>query len=70
MIEIKQSQYSHPDQTTGQHTNGPPNIFVRQDSESPWYRVVGIRTVQRVQREIFIWGFWNFIKQWDCKEVE
>lgn len=60
MIEIKQSKYSHPDITSGVHTNGPANTFIRQES-GEWFIVttqmpeVGVRaTVQRMGFEKFV----------------
>ena len=60
MIEIKQSKYSHPDVTSGAHTNGPPNTFIRQQP-GKWFVVttqmpeVGVRaTVQRMGFEEFV----------------
>lgn len=38
MIEIRKSQYNHPEQNSGQHTNGPPMRYVRRN-QGPWYRV-------------------------------
>ena len=60
MIEIKNSKYSHPDITGGVHTNGPENIFVRQNG-GQWFILttrmpeVGVRTnVQRLGFERFV----------------
>jgi hypothetical protein len=60
MIEIKQSKYSHPDYTSGVHTNGLSNTFIRQDG-GEWFIVtsrmpeVGVRaTVQRMGFEQFV----------------
>ena len=60
MIEIKNSKYSHPDITSGVHTNGPENTFVRQNG-GEWFIVttrmpeVGVRaTVQRLGFERFV----------------
>jgi hypothetical protein len=60
MIEVKQSVYNHPDQTSGPHTNGPPNTFVRQVG-GKWFVVltkmpeVGVRDrVKRLGFERFV----------------
>lgn len=34
--ELRESQYSNPEQTSGQHTNGPRNVFVRKPG-GPWH---------------------------------
>ena len=38
-MEIKQSQFNDPEATSGQHTNGPANTFVRDNEDCPWYVV-------------------------------
>ena len=60
MIEIKNSKYSHPDITSGVHTNGLENTFVRQNG-GQWFIVttrmpeVGVRAnVQRLGFERFV----------------
>jgi hypothetical protein len=60
MIEIKQSKYSHPSITSGAHTNGPPNTFIRQQAWK-WFVVttqmpfVGVlATVQRMGFDEFV----------------
>jgi len=60
MIEIKQSQFHHPDDFGGVHPNGPPNTFIRQDS-GQWFVVTvampnaGVRaTVERLGFEEFL----------------
>lgn len=58
--ELRQTQYHHPEITSGQHTNGPANIFVRRDKESPWYRVDNTRALSQVRRFIVQEGFDRF----------
>ena len=60
MIEIKQSKYSHPAITSGAHTNGPVNTFIRQQA-GKWFVLttqmpfVGVlATVQRMGFEEFV----------------
>ena len=36
--DLWMSQYDHPEHHRGQHTNGPPKLFVRRPN-GPWYRV-------------------------------
>lgn len=37
--EITATNYAHPSITTGQHTNGPQTIFIRECKEgSPWIK--------------------------------
>lgn len=36
-IEIVQTRFSHPEQTTGQHTNGPATIFWREYPDGEWW---------------------------------
>lgn len=67
MIEIKETQYTHPEQTTGLHTNGPPLRFVRQDN-GPWF-LVEMRTPKaEIRYLIERLGFEEFTKQF-CKPV-
>ena len=39
LLEVCVTQYHHPDITTGQHTNGKPNYFVRINGTSLWYLI-------------------------------
>lgn len=68
MIEIKQSQYSHPDQAEGQHTNGPPSTFVRKDG-GPWYVCMWLRNRKTVEDTIEQVGFDDFVGEF-CLPVE
>jgi hypothetical protein len=65
--ELTHTQYGHPEQKTGMHTNGPANIFVRQGSGN-WYFVEGVRSVHYVKRMIDYLGFSHFIDD-HCVEV-
>ena len=60
MIEIKQSKYSHPAITSGAHTSGLANTFIRQQA-GKWFvlptqmPLVGVlATVQRMGFEGFV----------------
>lgn len=66
--EIKTSQYSDPDQKSGQHTNGPANIFVRVDDSSPWYMVDGIKSTHKVRTMVQSMGFERFLAM-HCTKV-
>lgn len=61
--EMRASNYPHPDQKSGQHTNGPATIFIREDDSSPWYAVVGTRSQHIVRRMIGDIGFGKFVSQ-------
>ena len=74
MIEIKNSKYSHTDITSGVHTNGPENTFVRQNG-GQWFIVttrmpeVGVRAnVQRLGFERFAKVHCNPVwpEHWPC----
>lgn len=68
-IEIKASNYRHPEQTTGQHTNGPPTLFVRRNAKSPWYRVKWITGEHKVRALLHEFGFDEFVSR-TCEKVE
>lgn len=57
--ELRTSQYDHPDAPRGQHTNGPPNLFVRRPG-GPWYRVSIQMNAHAVRRMIATYGFDHF----------
>jgi len=61
MIEVKQSVYNHPDQTSGPHTNGPPNTFVRQVG-GQWFVVNTKMPEVRVRATVQRLGFERFVK--------
>lgn len=67
--EIRQTQYNDPDQKSGQHTNGPANIFVREDDASPWYFVEG-RSAYKVRKLIEELGFLDFTRRHCAKVVD
>jgi hypothetical protein len=71
MIEVKQSVYNHPDQTSGPHTNGPPNTFVRQVG-GKWFVVntnwFGMEEVV-VRARVKTLGFERFVSVY-CLAVE
>lgn len=68
MIEIKETQYTHPEQNTGQHTNGPLLRFVRQDN-GPWYVVTTPMAEARVRQRVEQLGFQRFVLV-HCSRVE
>jgi len=59
--ELKTSNYYHPEQTTGQHTNGPANIFVRLSGEKRWYVVDGLRSQHETRKVIELLGWKEFV---------
>lgn len=59
-FEFKCSQYNDPDQKSGQHTNGPANIFVREDDSCPWYLVdrgIALHKVRSMIKELGLHKF-------------
>jgi len=66
--EIRVTQFSDPDQKSGQHTNGPANIFVREDDASAWFFVEGNLSVRKVRELIKAEGFRNFTLR-HCAQV-
>ena len=68
-MEIKQSQFNDPEVTSGQHTNGRSNVFVRADEGCPWYVVVEPMPMAKVKRLIEDVGLDRFQKQY-CKRIE
>ncbi|XZE52532.1 hypothetical protein SH139x_004232 [Planctomycetaceae bacterium SH139] len=66
--EIRQTQYNDPEQKSGQHTNGPANIFVREDDASPWYFVEGQKSAYKVRKLIEELGFLVFTRR-HCARV-
>jgi hypothetical protein len=36
---VLQTTYATPEQTSGQHTNGPPRTYVRRPGDKEWRRV-------------------------------
>lgn len=70
IYEIKTSQYDHPEKTSGQHTNGPANIFVRGGSQdSPWWVVVEKMSLHKVRTLIEELGLVKF-KAIYCEPVD
>ena len=66
--EIRITQFSDPDQKSGQHTNGQANIFVREDDASAWFFVEGKLPVRKVRELIKAHGFRNFTLR-HCAQV-
>lgn len=66
--EIKVTAFNDPDVMSGQKTNGPPNIFVREDNTSPWYFVEGHRSAYKVQKLIEELGFLEFTRRY-CAQL-
>lgn len=58
--EIRRSQYDDPDKKSGQHTNGPANIFVREDDSCPWYFVDGVHSLHKVNSMVKSMGLQEF----------
>lgn len=61
MYQIRLSKFNHPEQTEGQHTNGPPNVFVKVDN-GPWFIVLGFRSLNRVEKVIKDVGIESFVE--------
>jgi hypothetical protein len=60
-MEICVTQYSHPSSTTGQHTNGPANIFVRCEFWTDEWILSRERTVHDTVQAFLTLGFGWFI---------
>lgn len=60
MYQIRVSKFNHPEQTEGQHTNGPPNVFLRVDN-GPWFIALGFRSINRVEQNIKKLGLELFV---------
>ena len=58
--DIRTSQYEHPEQRGGPHTNGPAKLFVRCPN-GPWYRVRIKTHAHAVRRMIAAYGFDHFV---------
>jgi hypothetical protein len=61
MIEIKNSKYSHPDITSGVHTNGLSNTFIRQNG-GQWFIVTTRMPEVGVRANVHRLGFERFVK--------
>ena len=61
--EIRCTRFQHPDQVSGQHTNGKPNLFVREDDGCHWYFVDGIHSAHKSRCLIEELGLYEFIKR-------
>lgn len=66
--EIRQSQYSHPEQTSSQHTNGPPNAFIRKLG-GPWHLLPRGTHNYQVQQMIEAIGVDEFLRT-RCRQLE
>lgn len=67
--EIIWSIYNHPNQTSGQHTNGPANVFIRENDSSPWYIVTEIKGWYKIAKVVKEIGVSEFQKQY-CIQVK
>lgn len=61
--QIRASQFNHPEQTEGQHANGPPNIFVKVNN-SNWFIADSFRSISKVESAIEKLGFELFVTQY------
>jgi hypothetical protein len=60
-MQIVTSKYRHPEIKSGQHTNGPESIFVRENDSSPWYLVLDHRCKHSVRKKIERIGIEEFL---------
>jgi len=66
-IEYTATQFSHPDITTGMHTNGPPRVWIRVDGT--WYPT-GSYHMHRVRAEVEQNGPGRIMRdEWDPRAV-
>jgi hypothetical protein len=63
-MEIRQSQFNDPEVKSGQHTNGPANIFVREDDTCPWYVVANVMSMHKVRKLIADIGLLDFQRRY------
>lgn len=68
-MEIRASNYNHPERETGQHTNGPAMLYVRWTRADPWFRVIDIISMHKVRRLIEAVGFHAFVDVY-CERVD
>ncbi len=62
-LEMRTSQYRHPEQEHGQHTNGPVSLFIRRPG-GPWYRVRRPYNAYHARRTIAEHGFYYLISNY------
>jgi hypothetical protein len=67
-MEIVKSRYDHPETKSGQHTNGPESVFIRDDDTSPWYVVIGFRNLHEIRKKIDELGIVRFQVQ-HCEKL-
>lgn len=66
--EIKQSNYRHPEQNTGQHTNGTPSTFVRA-KDGEWLVVTEPMSLHKAKSMIEQMGLVGFVIVY-CAKVQ
>ena len=69
-FEIRRSQFNDPDQKSGQHTNGPANIFVREDDSCPWHVVTESMGLHKAKSMIEKIGLHEFQKKYCAKVAD
>ena len=60
MHQICVSKFNHPEQTEGQHTNGPPTKFIKKDG-GRWYIVEVRLSDESINQYIEKYGFEQFV---------
>ena len=68
MYQIRVSKFNHPEQTEGQHTNGPPSVFVKAGN-GHWFIVDGFRSISKIESSIEKLGFELFVNQ-HCQPIK
>ena len=68
--ELRSSVFNHPDQKSGQHTNGPANLFVREDDSCPWYQVLYPMPRYKVKKTIEQIGLSKFFNRHCARLVD
>jgi hypothetical protein len=61
--QIVCTKFDDPAQKSGQHTNGKPNLFIREDDTCPWWYVEEIKSAHKVRCMIEEMGFHEFRKR-------
>ena len=70
-VEVRLTQFTDPDVKSGPRTNGPRNVFIREDDSCPWYAVVDFpyRSAFKIHKELEAVGFHAFVNRY-CEQLE
>ena len=68
ILQIRQTKFNHPEQTEGQHANGPPSVFVKAGN-GHWFIVDGFMSISKIESSIEKLGFELFVNQ-HCQPIK